>query len=917
MRRLISIQLCGGLLLASGCGSGTGSFEVVAPTAFAFPVSSAVYAACEIIDPNVPAINAVISEWTVSPPLPNGLSIDQDTGAISGTALSIQPEVSYLITATNAGGSIQTTITIEVGNPDPIENLSYPVTDITYELNVPIEPLVPTVDGNVNDWFISPNLPAGLDIDEDTGVIAGTPTAASPATAYTVLARNCFGQIDQFTITISVFDPDSANSTRFLLACHEGDDTVSSLRVDALTGKASHLSYQVTGSQPVALAATPEAGFVYTLNRGSADITALALDSATGELTEIAGSPFPVTGGGQPSDLALSPDGAFLASSDSVLGEIQVFAVAGDGTLSEIAGSPFTTDSGSPSELLYSPTGDLLFAIHNSASRVASYPIAGDGSLVEELSLLTPDAPQCLAQLENADGDLVVYVGSGGSSNAVTPYVIGPAGGFNPLSSITTVNGSIVALEAVQLFGATSSSRILYALNDTLDRVQRLGILNSGQATIPLDSAPFYGGVDPVALKLSNDDAFLFTAFQGDGELSVASIDPEDVGLATPISPSSSPTDRVRLRNTPSDLAVVTGGGPLVLVTDRAYAANFLDDDIAQFSAAGAELTALTPATVGTGAGPNDLVTHPTLDVVYLVNTNDGAGGQDLQVFDVNVDGTLIEPPTDIDLGAVASAPTGAWSVEIDRAGRNLILIRADSTSELISFPIDAAGQLGTATTATAGDTARGAAIDPTGQFVYVTNSVEGTVDGFRIDPLTGALTSVGPASAAGVGPWDAAIDDTGRFLYVANRGSDDISAYSISATDGTLTAIPAAGGGGATTDVGLDPSGLAVHPGSRLLYVVNEGDDTITRALINLSSADSTTDGTLIFPIATDVGDGPRSLSFSGDGTVLGVGFSGDGQVRSYSVDVTSGGEPILFDTEASASGSGTRAVSFRVRRN
>lgn len=916
MRRLISISACGGLLLVSGCGSGSGSFEVVAPTAFAFPVSSAVYAACEIIEPNVPAIDAVIAEWTVSPPLPSGLSIDQNTGAISGTALSIQPETSYLITAANAGGSIETTITIEVGTPDPIENLSYPVTEVTYELNVAIEPLVPTVDGNVNDWFISPNLPAGLSIDEGTGVIAGTPTASSPATAYTVLARNCFGQIDQFTLTISVFDPAAADATRFLLTCHEGDNTVSSLRVDAITGKASHLSYQVTGSQPVALAATAEAGFVYTLNRGSADITALALNGANGELTELAGSPIAVTGGGQPSDLALSPDGAFLAASDPVVGQIQVFAVAGDGSLSEVAGSPFSTTGGSPAELLFSQGGGLLFAVHESSSQLASYQVAGDGGLSGEQLIGTPDSPQCMAQLTNADGDLVVYIGSGGSSNSVTPYVVGGGGGFTALSSIATVQGSIVALEAVQLFGETSSNRILYALNDTLDRVQRLGILNSGQATIPLDASPFYEGADPVALKLSNDDGFLFTVFQGEAELSVASINADDVGLATPIAPSSSPTDRVRLRNTPTDLAVVTGGGPLVLVTDRAYAANFLDNDISQYSAAGAELTALSPATVGTGAGPNDLVTHPTLDVVYLVNTNDGAGGQDLQVFDVAGDGTLVEPSTDIDLSAVASGATGAWSIEVDRAGRNLILIRADSASELISFPIAGDGQLGTATSAIAGDTSRGAVIDPTGQYVYVTNSVEATVDGFRIDPLTGALTSVGPAVSAGLGPWDAAVDDTGRFLYVANRGSDDISAYSISATDGTLTPIPASGGG-STTDVGTDPSGIVVHPGSRFLYVVNEGDDTVTRALINLSSADATTDGTLVFPQATDVGAGPRSLTFSGDGTVLGVAFSGDGQVRTYSVDVSAGGEPILFDTEASASATGTRSLSFRVRRN
>lgn len=910
------IPVAAGLFALTACGSGSGSFEVFAPTALAFPVTSAVYAACEIIEPNAPAVDATISDWTVTPDLPSGLTIDPESGAISGTALSIQPQITYLITASNAGGSIETSIAIEVGNPDPIENLTYPLTEAVFEIGVPIEALVPTVDGNVNDWFINPDLPSGLSISIDTGVISGTPTAASPATSYTVLARNCFGQIDQFTLTLSVFDPDSANATRFLFASNRGDDTISALRVNVSNGKATHLGYQNTGDQPVALAGTSDAAFVYSLNTGSGDVSAFSLDSSIGELSEVAGSPFSVTGGGAPADLALSPDDAFLAVSDPILGQIQMFAVGGDGALTEVAGSPFSTTGVGPAALSFAPDGSRLFAVHPSGNQLASYAVGSAGELSGEQLTGTADAPQSLAQLTNADGDLVVYVGTGGSSNSVTPYVVGAGGSFTTLSEVTSVGGSISAMTATQLFGETNSIRVLYVLNETLNRVQRLGILNSGQATIPLDASPFYEGSDPAALALSTDDAFLFTVFQGEGELSSATVDANDAGALSPISPSESPTDRVRLRNTPSDLIAVAAGGPLSLITDRAYTTNFLDNDLSQFSLAGGDLTPLDPAMIGTGQGPNELAVHPLLDVLYVVNTNDGAGGQDLQVFDLDANGAVVEPASDIDLSSVASGATGAWSVEIDRSGRNLFLIRADSQSEVIAFPVGANGQLGTATTANAGDTSRGAAVDPTGQFLYVTNSVEGTVSAFRIDPTGGSLTSVGPAIAAGSGPWDAAVDETGRFLYVANRGSDDISAYAIDAGSGALTLIPATDGED-TTAVGLDPSGLEVHPGSRLLYVVNEGDDTVTRVLINLSSSDATIDGTLFFPTPTSVDDGPRSLAFSGDGTVLGVSYSGDGLLRTYSVDVTTGGEPLLFDSEASASSSGTRGVAFRVRRN
>lgn len=56
----------------------------------------------------------VVSGYTISPDLPDGLSFDGKTGIISGNPVTISPSTSYIITAFNGDGSSSTTINITV-----------------------------------------------------------------------------------------------------------------------------------------------------------------------------------------------------------------------------------------------------------------------------------------------------------------------------------------------------------------------------------------------------------------------------------------------------------------------------------------------------------------------------------------------------------------------------------------------------------------------------------------------------------------------------------------------------------------------------------------------------------------------------------------------------------------------------------
>ena len=63
--------------------------------------------------------------------------------------------------------------------------------------------LTPAVSGTLGQYRVSPALPAGLSIDERSGVISGTPTEASGLAPYTVTANSLAGNT-RFILLLTV-----------------------------------------------------------------------------------------------------------------------------------------------------------------------------------------------------------------------------------------------------------------------------------------------------------------------------------------------------------------------------------------------------------------------------------------------------------------------------------------------------------------------------------------------------------------------------------------------------------------------------------------------------------------------------------------------------------------------------------------
>ena len=142
------------------------------------------------------------SSWAISPGLPAGLSFDTTTGTISGTPTASSATTTYTITATNSVGSSSKTISITVNAQAPV--ISYTPSTNTYTTGTAITSLTPTnTGGAATSWSISSPLTAGLSFNTSTGVISGTPTAASVSKTYTITATNVTGS-GSTTVTITI-----------------------------------------------------------------------------------------------------------------------------------------------------------------------------------------------------------------------------------------------------------------------------------------------------------------------------------------------------------------------------------------------------------------------------------------------------------------------------------------------------------------------------------------------------------------------------------------------------------------------------------------------------------------------------------------------------------------------------------------
>jgi 6-phosphogluconolactonase (cycloisomerase 2 family) len=226
--------------------------------------------------------------------------------------------------------------------------------------------------------------------------------------------------------------------------------------------------------------------------------------------------------------------------------------------------------------------------------------------------------------------------------------------------------------------------------------------------------------------------------------------------------------------------------------------------------------------------------------------------------------------------GSVTEVPNSPFAVPGVLGGTNANVLALDVSKT--SFPALSSACSGNTTA-------------PTTENLYVADAANNQVFEYSVDPSSGALASVsalnGPGIATGSVPSGIAVDPCNRFVYVANHDSNNVSGYTIcNATllpncqkgDGSLVST------GTPISAGTGPVALAVDPRGNFVYVVNQVSNNLSGYKI------SPVTGILTSFTTIGTGGNPVSIAIRADDNWLFVTNNQSASISQFSLIPASG---------------------------
>jgi len=342
-------------------------------------------------------------------------------------------------------------------------------------------------------------------------------------------------------------------------------DTIAAFTINASTGGLTAVSGTPFGGSinPVYGASDPAGKFLYAVDQSAGSVDGFSIDQTTGALTAVPGSPVRLN----PSEARVpivDPSGSFLyithqdTCGDDCKGAISAFKIGTDGSLTEIAGSPYATDYGTIG-IAMRPDGKFLYTMNSAnccrtVDTISAFQLdPTSGALTQVSGSPFPAGAVPLFAAVNPNGNFLYAIEGGEGCCAVVPFSIDPTTGA--LSSAGTFyvagqNSLGIDVDAVDnlLFVANNGSPS--ATNSVDGSISVFQMNATTGALTQVTGSPFTTtGSNPFQLAVDRSCKYLYVTNNNPGKGSAANyvlsfaIDPLSGSVtAVPGSPFATPS---------------------------------------------------------------------------------------------------------------------------------------------------------------------------------------------------------------------------------------------------------------------------------------------------------------------------------------------------------------------------------------
>jgi len=338
----------------------------------------------------------------------------------------------------------------------------------------------------------------------------------------------------------------------FLYALNTYVSTISAFKVDEETGalsplpgfpipvgKAGEYDYRYLSQDvPVTAGAVPyhmlieaQGRFVLVPNLAGGTISVFRINSGSGQLKEVKGSPF--FAGFNPHSIALHPNGRFvyaIRGRDSVIEVLELDARTGK--LTQVSGSPYETGGQGPAEIVFTDQGRRAYVINWDSNDIAQLDVSTDtGALSIREVVKTRSGPWSFVLAEGgkalpartqffaALGEKGLGWANGGDLSAVRPQL---------------------AAGTVSALAIGPGQGLVYAIDSLTDSLITL-TLNEARDMSPIANGRVATGKEPSDVAIDRNGWYAYVTNAGDNTMSVYYID-EKSGLPKPVKGSPQPT---------------------------------------------------------------------------------------------------------------------------------------------------------------------------------------------------------------------------------------------------------------------------------------------------------------------------------------------------------------------------------------